>query len=84
MRFEEALALAERGELLSRPGYEGRFVAVRDGRTLYGGFIGETGFTDMRAYTFTEEDIRATDWERFTRTLPDAWEGCDTPAREQG
>lgn len=84
MRFEEAMELAERGELVSRPGYGTRFVAVRDGQTRYGGFVGETGFADMRAYAFTEEDIRATDWRRFTRVLPDAWEGCDTPSTGRG
>ena len=46
---------------------------------MYGHFIGETGFTDVRAYVFTDEDKNATDWERFTRVLPDAWEGCDVP-----
>ena len=84
MRFEEAMDLAERGELVSRTGYGTRFIAVRDGHPLYGGFVGETGFTDMRAYAFTEEDIQATDWRRFIRVLPDAWEGCDTPSRERG
>lgn len=46
---------------------------------MYGHFIGETGFTDVRAYVFTDEDKSATDWELFTRVLPDAWEGCDVP-----
>ena len=79
MRFEEALLLAGKGQLITRPGYGVSFAAIREGQAVYGHFIGETGFTDVRAYVFTDEDKSATDWERFTRVLPDAWEGCDVP-----
>ena len=79
MRFEEALSLAGKGELITRPGYGVSFAAIREGRAVYGHFIGETGFADVRAYVFTDEDKSAADWERFARVLPDAWEGCDVP-----
>ena len=81
MRFDEAVSLAGQGELVTRPAYEPHFVAIRDGKTLYGQFVGETQLADMRPYAFTEEDVRAADWKRFTRTLPDEWEGCDAPDR---
>ena len=70
MRFEEALLLAGKGQLITRPGYGVSFAAIREG---------QAGFTDVRAYVFTDEDKSATDWELFTRVLPDAWEGCDVP-----
>lgn len=79
MRFEEALLLAGKGQLITRPGYGVSFAAIREGQAVYGHFIGETGFTDVRAYVFTDEDKSATDWELFIRVLPDAWEGCDVP-----
>ena len=79
MRFEEALLLAGKGQLITRPGYGVSFAAIREGQAVYGHFIGETGFTDVRAYVFTDEDKSATDWELFIRVLPDAWEGGDVP-----
>lgn len=79
MRFDEAMMLAAAGELVTRPGYGEHFVGIRDGRPLYGGFIGETGLAEMRAHAFTDEERRAGDWKRFARTLPDVWEGCDAP-----
>ncbi len=39
MLFDQAIALAERGELITRPGYGEYFVIVRDGLSLYGCFI---------------------------------------------
>ena len=65
MRFEEALLLAGKGQLITRPGYGVSFAAIREGQAVYGHFIGETGFTDVRAYVFTDEDKSATDWELF-------------------
>ena len=62
MRFEEALLLAGKGQLITRPGYGVSFAAIREGQAVYGHFIGETGFTDVRAYVFTDEDKNATDW----------------------
>lgn len=81
MRFDEAVSLARQGELVTRPAYDPYFLTIRDGKTLYGQFVGETSFADMRPYAFTDEDARAADWKRFTRTLPDEWEGCDVPDR---
>ncbi|WP_308775701.1 hypothetical protein [uncultured Bilophila sp.] len=79
MRFEDALLLAEQGGLITRPQYGVSFAAIREGQAVYGHFIGETGFTEVRAYVFTDEDKNATDWVRFARVIPDAWEGCDVP-----
>ena len=79
MRFEEALLLAGQGELITRPAYGVSFAAIREGQAVYGHFIGETCFTDVRAYVFTDEDKSAVDWVRFVRIAPDAWEGCDMP-----
>ena len=45
MRFEEALLLAGKGQLITRPGYGVSFAAIREGQAVYGHFIGETGFT---------------------------------------
>ena len=56
MRFEEALLLAGKGQLITRPGYGVSFAAIRDGQAVYGHFMGETGFTDVREYVFTDED----------------------------
>ena len=75
MRFEEALLLAGKGQLITRPGYGVSFAAIREWQAVYGHFIGETGFPDLRAYVFTDEAKRPTDWELFTRVLLDAWEG---------
>ena len=79
MRFDEAVTLARQGELVNRPVHDPHFVAIRDGKTLYGQFVGETHFADMKPYAFTEEDVCAADWKRFTRTIPDEWDGCDAP-----
>ena len=79
MRFDEAVTLARQGELVNRPVHDPHFVAIRDGKTLYGQFVGETHFADMKPYAFTEEDVCAADWKRFTRTIRDEWEGCDAP-----
>lgn len=79
MRFEEALLLAGQGELITRSEYGVSFVVIREGQTVYGHFIGETCFTDVRAYVFTDEDKNAVDWVRFVRVVPDVWEGCDVP-----
>ena len=70
MRFEEALLLAGKGQLITRPGYGVSFAAIREGQAVYGHFIGETGFTDVRAYVFTDEDKSATDWELFPVSSP--------------
>ncbi|MFQ8738104.1 MAG: hypothetical protein ACLSAH_20630 [Bilophila wadsworthia] len=79
MRFEEALFACREGPT-DHPARIRRFFCGDSGRqAVYGHFIGETGFTDVRAYVFTDEDKSATDWELFTRVLPDAWEGCDVP-----
>ena len=42
MRFEEALLLAGKGQLITRPGYGVSFAAIREGQAVYGHFIGET------------------------------------------
>lgn len=78
MRFTEAEALARQGELVGRDAYGEEFMVIRDGKTLRGHFIGESGFAEMRAYAPTDADRRAEDWRLFVRILPDAWEGCDT------
>ena len=67
MRFEEALLLAGKGQLITRPGYGVSFAAIREGQAVYGHFIGETGFTDVRAYVFTDEDWYLT---RISPTTP--------------
>lgn len=79
MNFDNALSLAARGEFLTRSSFGGAFLALRDGKIMRGRFIGETNLTEMKAYTLSKEDRRATDWTIFHRVLPDAWEGCDAP-----
>ena len=36
MRFEEALLLAGKGQLITRPGYGVSFAAIREGQAVYG------------------------------------------------
>ncbi len=79
MRIEEMVTQAEQGALMTRSGYGDDFVTRAGGRLVRGHFIGETGFSDVRAYSFTEEDRAAEDWRPFVRVLPEAWEGCDMP-----
>lgn len=71
--------LAGKGQLITRPGYGVSFAAIREGQAVYGHFIGETDFADVRAYVFTDEDKSATGWELFIRVLPDAWGGYGVP-----
>ncbi len=77
MDFCAALALAQCGVAVTRSGWKGQFWIVRSGKSLMGRYIGETGFTRMRAGEPDEEDRRASDWQPFIRSLPDDWEGCD-------
>lgn len=81
MNFDDALSLAARGNFLTRSGFGGTFLALRDGNIMRGRFIGETGLTEMKAYAPDQEDHRAEDWKIFHRVLPDAWEGCDAPLK---
>ena len=80
MNLDDAFSLAKQGCFLTRPGFGGKLLALRDGKILRGRFIGETGMTEMKAYALSKEDHQAKDWKIFHRVLPDAWEGCDAPA----
>ena len=77
--------MARKGTKITRPAWNGDFFLYTDGKLLRGRYIGETCFTDMRAYAFSDEDRKACDWAAYSRTLPDDWEGCEilVPPAEQ-
>ena len=77
MDFAAALALVHCGVAVTRHGWKGRFWIIRDGKSLMGTYIGETNLARMRVAEPSLEDRRATDWQCFTRMLPDDWTGCD-------
>lgn len=62
MILEEAEEMARKGTKMTRPAWNGDFFLYTDGKLLRGRFIGETCFTDMRAYAFSDEDRKAGDW----------------------
>ena len=84
MTFEEALELARLGVRVCRPGWSGDFMLVREGRPVMGRFIGEASLAAVRFWVPPEVDAMACDWMRFSRDLPDEWEGCDAPQRGPG
>ena len=83
--LKEAEEMARKGTKITRPAWNGDFFLYTDGKLLRGRYIGETCFTDMRAYAFSDEDRKACDWAAYSRTLPDDWEGCEilVPPAEQ-
>lgn len=85
MNLTEACELARRGTKMTRPAWHDAFFLYSDGKLLRGSYLGESSFTDMHAYAFTDEDRQSADWEPYVRTLPDDWEGCEIliPPAEQ-
>ena len=85
MILKEAEEMARKGTKITRPAWNGDFFLYTDGKLLRGRYIGETCFTDLRAYAFSDEDRKACDWAAYSRTLPDDWEGCEilVPPAEQ-
>lgn len=62
MILKEAEEMARKGTKITRPAWNGDFFLYTDGKLLRGRYIGETCFTDMRAYAFSDEDRKACDW----------------------
>lgn len=77
MDYTAAHALACCGVAVARHRWKERFWIVKDGKSLMGSYIGETGLARMRAGEPSADDRAAADWQRFIRVLPEDWTGCD-------